>query len=172
MQKWCNCNWIWFSTSCRNCNLIEYWLYLSSITLNYIQLQSCFVLAFFSAKLFWEGQFRCFNLYLSTVIHSTASVNKWLQWANITNSKQLPNLIDPVYCVWLPSCCYMLIHYSKQSKLILLPNKTKDDNQQSVNDSWFGKVKSLLVGHMMIFLHKWSLSHFRTCYILTCDDEQ
>ena len=42
------------------------------------------------------------------------------------------NLIDPVYCVWLPSCCYMLIHYSRQSKLILWPNKTKDDNQQSV----------------------------------------
>ena len=43
----------------------------------------------------------------------------------------------------------MLIHYSRQSKRILWPNKTKDDNQQSVNDSWFGKVKSLLVGNIV-----------------------
>ena len=43
----------------------------------------------------------------------------------------------------------MLIHYSRQSKLILWPNKTLDDNQQSVNDSWFGKVKSLLVDHIV-----------------------
>ena len=55
---------------------------------------------------------------------------------------ELPNLIDPVYYVWwLPSCCYMPIHYSRQSKLILLPNKTKDDNQQSVM-VWKGKKSS------------------------------
>ena len=35
----------------------------------------------------------------------------------------------------------MLIHYSKQSKLMLLPNKTKDDNQQSVM-VWKGKKSS------------------------------
>ena len=40
---------------------------------------------------------QCFNLFLSTVIHSTDPVYKWLQWANITTSKQLTNLIDPLY---------------------------------------------------------------------------
>ena len=63
----------------------------------------------------------------------------------------------------------MLIHYSRQSKLILLPNKSKDDSQQSVM-VWKGKKSSdlVMVGHIVAQ----SFSHFRTCYILICDDEQ
>ena len=76
------------------------------------------------------------------------------------------NLIDPVYCVWLPSCCYMLIHYQDKENLSYGPIKLK---MTTNNLSWFGKVKSLvLVGHIVAR----SLSHFRTCYLLICDDAQ
>ena len=47
---------------------------------------------------------------------------------------------------------FLLLHADslfKTKQTYLMAHKTKDDNQQSVNDSWFGKVKRVLVGHIV-----------------------
>ena len=169
MQKWCNCNWIWFSISCRNCNLI-----FAVIEFNYTQLHSItfnynivFLLTFFLQS--------CSEKASSDVLISTCPL--WFTplplWSNYCTEPTLPaarscliSLILITLCGFLPvATCWFIIQ--DKANLSYGPIKLKMTTNYL---SWFGKVQSLvLVGHKIVV---GSFSHFRTCYILTCGGEQ
>ena len=170
MQKWCNCNWIWFSISCRNCN----WIF-AVIEFNYSQL--------LSITTFWISNFSdvktlAIEWPATTPVEISVLISNCQLWftpltlcTNDCNEQTLPVASSCLISLILytsggfPYCWHMPIHSLGQSKLISWLNKT-NDTQPTNNLSWFGKV------YWVIVLHKLSLSHFWVCYgllRLVCD---
>ena len=135
MQKWCNCNWIWFSICCCNWN----WIFavISSITVNYFQLQRLFELYFFLMLRL------CFPLAIewpaTTPVEISVLTSNCQLWftpltlcTNDCNEQTLPAASSWLISLILytsggfPYCWHLPIHSLGKSKLISWPNKTND----------------------------------------------
>ena len=135
MQKWCNCNWIWFSICCCNCN----WIF-SVIEFNYSQLLS--ITAFIwiiPLAIEWPA---------TTPVEISVLISNCQLWftpltlcTNDCNEQTLPAASSWLISLILftsggfPYCWCMPIHSLGKSKLISWPNKT-NDTQPTICHGW------------------------------------